>query len=88
MIVFGRTYQISLSFERAIETVRSGDDTVRGAAFKFQVKRSSLSGRLFGKVAVAARTGPPTVLAAAEESATEDVLNYAGSHYLVTGVTR
>lgn len=72
--------------ERAMAAVRSGAETVRSAAAKFQVNRSSLSARLNGKVAVVSKTGPATVLSTDEELAIVDLLLYAGRHYL--GITR
>lgn len=78
----GRQRVDSAAAEKACEAVRSGLMSQKAAAAAFGVGRTSLQRRLSGVCAMDARSGPRTVMTAAEEDAVEDLLLYAGRNYM------
>lgn len=70
----------------AVEAIRSKRETIRSVRAKTCISKISLARFVGGQVEMDGRPGLPTTLSVAEEVVIEDLLVYAGSHYL--GLTR
>ncbi|CAN0450726.1 unnamed protein product, partial [Ectocarpus fasciculatus] len=81
----GRTRVDPEQAQQAVDAVRSGQMSVRGAAEAYGLSRNSLHSRVTNKVAIDAKVGPGTVLSKEEEDFVEDVLVYASRHFLLLG---
>ncbi|CAB1110536.1 unnamed protein product [Ectocarpus sp. CCAP 1310/34] len=86
LLSMGRTKVDPAQAQKAVDAVRSGQTSVRGAAEAYGlISRNSLHSRVTNKVAIDAKPDPGTVLSKEDGAFVEDVVVYASRHFLLLG---